>query len=603
LNLKTKLTRFNKLIIAILFICSISLIGNSSNLKREFRGAWVATVKNIDWPSAPGLPAEIQKSELRQLFNSLHETGINAVIFQIRTECDALYPSQMEPWSYWISGKQGKPPDALYDPLYYAINLAKQRGMEFHAWINPFRVKTDSATYIPGSTYIWYSHPEWIIQSGKYKFLNPGIPEVRDYVKQVVLDVVKRYDINGIQFDDYFYPYSGITTEDIDTFTSYSRGFSSIDDWRRDNVNIFVREIYSGIKQLKPYVKFGISPFGIWKNDIPQGISGLSAFHSIYCDAVYWLQENIVDYIAPQIYWQIGGDQDYVKLSNWWVEKSSDRQLYIGQALYKMDRETDPWEAKDITEQINFNQNNENIKGSIFFRSTYLQNNLNGIADSLKYKYFNTPALIPKMTWIDSIPPPLFPFNLIALPSLKGMYLRWENPKFKDPTDQVKYNVVYKIESNLEIDMNDAQNILAILPASQSFFIDTTGRSGIEYTYLVTALDRLYNESEVSNTAGEKYSRLELINSKASANKLFDMESGSITNHTKIKFSLEKTEMVSLSLFNQNGEKILNLINEELNHGTYVVRLNYENLQTGQYHYKLTTALFSDMKSFVKNTK
>ena len=593
--------RLHKLIIAILLIYSIPCTSISSNLKREFRGAWVATIKNIDWPSTPGLPAEIQKSELRQLFDSLHRAGINAVIFQIRTECDALYPSQIEPWSYWISGKQGKQPDPLYDPLYYAINLAKQRGMEFHAWINPFRVKADTATFVPDSTYIWFSHPEWVIQSGKSKFLNPGIPEVREYVKQVVLDVVKRYDIDGIHFDDYFYPYSGITDEDLNTFTMYSRGFSNIDDWRRDNVNIFVREIYNGIKQIKPYVKFGISPFGIWKNGVPEGISGLSAYHSIYCDAVYWIRENIVDYIVPQIYWQIGGDQDYIKLSNWWAEQSGDRQVYVGQALYKMDRETDSWEAKVITEQINYNQNTKNIKGSIFFRSSDIQNNLNGIADSLQHKYFKTPALIPQMTWIDSISPPLFPFNLIGLPSMNGIYLRWENPKFEEPTVQVRYNVVYRFDSNSEIDIKNAQNVLAIVPAYQSSFIDTTGLPGTEYTYLVTALDRLYNESEVSNTAGEKYSRLEIINNIASENKLFDTGSIAITDKTRIKFSIEKTEIVRLSLFDQNGEKILNLINEELKHGTYAVCLNYERLQEGKYYYKLTTPSFSDMKSFVKN--
>ena len=289
------------------------------NGKREFHGAWIATIKNIDWPSEPGLPVEEQKTELKVLFNSLHQVGINAVLFQIRTECDAFYPSEIEPWSYWITGKQGIPPEPLYDPLYYAIQLAKQRGMEFHAWLNPFRVKADTNNYVPDSTHISFGHPEWIVHTEKYKFLNPGIPDAREYVKQVVLDVVKRYDIDGIHFDDYFYPYSGVTDEDLETFTIYSRGFSNIDEWRRDNVNIFVSDIYNSIKQTKPYVKFGISPFGIWKDGVPEGIKGFSSYHTIYCDAVFWLREEIVDYIAPQIYWQIGGEQDYFKLSNWWV--------------------------------------------------------------------------------------------------------------------------------------------------------------------------------------------------------------------------------------------------------------------------------------------
>ncbi|MCK5032751.1 MAG: family 10 glycosylhydrolase, partial [Calditrichia bacterium] len=454
--------------------------------------------------------------------------------------------------------------------------------------------------YIPDSTHISFRFPEWIIQSEKYKFLNPGIPEVREYVKEVVLEVVKNYDIDGIHFDDYFYPYSGITNEDENTFKMYSRGFLNIEDWRRDNVNIFVRDMYNSIKQIKPYVKFGITPFGIWKDGVPDGISGFSSYHTIYCDAVYWLQEKIVDYIVPQIYWRIGGKQDYIKLAKWWTEQLNSRHVYVGHALYKMDREKDQWMASDISDQIRFNQQNQQIGGSIYFRSSDIKNNLNGIADSLEQKYYKYPALIPQMTWIDSISPLLFPFNLIALPSPNGTFLRWENPIFFDAADKVQYNVVYRFNSDSAIDVNNAHSVLSILPASQSFYVDTTGFPGLEYNYLVTALDRLHNEGEVSNTVTFKFSQLEIYNDLATENNLFHSDSIITDNKTRIKFSLVNQEIVNLSLFDQNGEKIYNLLNEELMPGTYGVLVILDKLHYSKYYYKLTTPTFSEMKTFIK---
>jgi uncharacterized lipoprotein YddW (UPF0748 family) len=584
-------------IVLIFFLLSTSPI--YPNDKREFRGAWIATIKNIDWPSSPGLPVEVQKLELKQLFNSLQKSGINAVLLQVRTECDALYPSQFEPWSHWLTGEQAKPPLPNYDPLEYAIKLARHHGMEIHAWFNPFRAKADTAGYVPDSTHISFRHPEWIINTGKYEFLNPGISDVREYVKKIVLDVVQRYDIDGVHFDDYFYPYDGITKEDNEAFNSYSRGFENINDWRRDNVNIFVRDMYNSIKEIKPYVKFGVSPFGIWKNNVPVGITGFSSYHQIYCDAVYWLQEKIVDYVVPQIYWKMGGEQDYAKLSNWWVEQSNGRQVYVGQALYKMDRDKNDWQSKDITEQIKFNQINSKINGSMFFRASDIQNNLKGLSDSLQQKYYKSPALIPQMIWIDSIPPPLFPFNLRAIPSAKGTFLIWENPGFVETRDEIKYNVVYRFENGSETDITKSENVLGLLPASKSSYTDTTGVPGLKYIYLVTALDRLHNESEISNTASIKYSNVQTYNEFVAETKLFNLDSIIIKNENRIKFSLANQEIVMLSLFDQNGEKISNLLNEELESGVYGVLINYYELSPGKYFFKLTTPSFSEMKSFV----
>ncbi len=584
----------NKIVAIILILLIVQIYPSN---KRDFRGAWIATVKNIDWPSEPGLSVDLQKLELKQLFNSLHQAGINAVLFQVRTESDALYQSQLEPWSYWLTGEQAKPPQPLYDPLEYAIKLARQRGMEIHAWFNPFRVKADTAGYEPDSSHISFQRPQWIIQSEKYKFLNPGIPEAREYVKEVVLEVVKNYDIDGIHFDDYFYPYGGMIDKDVETFKNHSREFSNIEDWRRDNVNIFVRDMYNSIKQSKPYVKFGISPFGIWKNGVPEGISGFSSYHQIYCDAVYWVQEKIVDYIVPQLYWQIGGKQDYIKLANWWTEQTKNRHVYIGHALYKMEREKDPWIADDITDQIRFNHQNNQINGSIYFRAKDIQNNLKSIADSMQQKDYKTPALIPKMAWIDSIPSPLFPFNLRAIPSANGTFIIWDNPKLISIENEIKYNVVYRFIKDSTISISDDKNILAILPSSQSSFIDTTGIPGTEYKYIVSLLDRSHNESELSNITYAKFSQLEILDNIVIANELFEFD----LKNSRIKFSIIENEIVNLTLFNQNGDKIFNLLNEELEPGNYGLKLNLNKLQPNKYFYKITTPTFSDMQSFINS--
>lgn len=580
--------------VIILFLILYSFV--YSQVKRELRGAWIATIKNIDWPSAPGLSAQEQKSELTKLFKSLHQAGINAVFFQIRTECDALYPSEIEPWSYWLTGKQSIPQKPFYDPLKFAIKLARKNGMEFHAWINPFRVKADTAGYQPDLLHVSFQRKDWVLQSGKYKFLNPGIPEVRGYVKQIVLDVVNRYDVDGIHFDDYFYPYSGITNQDSETFQNNNRGFENIADWRRDNVNIFIRDIYENIKKTKPYIKFGISPFGIWKDGEPQGIKGFSAYHKIYSDAVYWLQEKIVDYIVPQIYWKTGGDQDYRTLANWWAQQPCNRQLFIGHALYKMDKLIAGWKTKDITEQIDYNQKNQNINGSIFFRAKDIQQNLNFIADSLKQKYYKNPALVPRVTWIDSIAPPLFPFNLRAIPSAAGTFLMWENPEFENNEDKISYNVVYRFGKEKEIDITNGENVLSIISSNESFYIDTSGVPGVEYKYVVTGLDRLFNEGDISNTAAAKYSQLEIVSDIAHHFHLFEYD----TLKNNIKFSIAENDIVKISIFNQNGDKLYNLVNENLTIGLYNVKVNYSALKSGKYYFKITTPKFSEMKSFLK---
>lgn len=282
-----------QLTIFLIFI-SISLSAQSSNPKREFRGVWIASVINLDWPTSPGLSANTQKQQLIDLLDDLKELGFNAVVFQVRPECDALYNSSYEPWSYWLTGTQGKAPEPYYDPLEFAVEEAHKRGMELHAWFNPFRAVREVGNYQVSADHVSEKHPDWILTFDNLKILDPGLQEVRDYNTEVIMDVVRRYDIDGVHFDDYFYPYppNQITDEDENTFLNNWRGFFNVGDWRRDNINIFIKQVHDAIAAEKPWVKFGISPFGIWRPGYPSGITGTDAYSVLYADATAWLQQQ-----------------------------------------------------------------------------------------------------------------------------------------------------------------------------------------------------------------------------------------------------------------------------------------------------------------------
>ena len=281
--------------------------------KREFRGAWLATVANLDWPVRGDTPQN-QKNQLISLFDGMSAAGINAVIFQVRPECDALYASPYEPWSYALTGSQGSAPSPFYDPLQFAVDEAHRRGMELHAWFNPYRAERSVDSYALAGNHVVVQHADWILTfaasgtTAPLKILNPGIPEVREFVARVVADIVRRYDVDGIHADDYFYPYppQAITNQDDATFAAYPRGFTNRGDWRRDNVNLLMKLVRDSIAAIKPWVKFGMSPFGIWKNGVPPGITGLDAYSVIYGDAIAWLHDRSVDYLTPQLYWRIG---------------------------------------------------------------------------------------------------------------------------------------------------------------------------------------------------------------------------------------------------------------------------------------------------------
>lgn len=480
----------------LIFFLYESLPSQINFSKREFRGVWIATVGNIDWPESNESTSGQKIAQLVEIFKKLNEARINTVFFQVRTECDAFYDSNFEPWSYWLTGEQGKAPDPFFDPLQFSISEAHSRGMELHAWFNPYRVTADTGAYERFYKHISKTKPEWILSFGKYKMLDPGNPEVQDYITNVIVDVLTKYDIDGIHFDDYFYPYSPkITTEDSMTFVKYNRGFTNIDDWRRDNINSLIRRIYQLIKIYKPYVKFGISPFGIVENKYT-GTDGFNSYHIIYCDPLTWIKEKSVDYIIPQLYWEIDHPKaPYKKLLPWWDSVVNDRQLYIGLFSSRFQSRQFITKGFEIGNQIEMNRRFSNVRGEVHFSAKSIYENQGGLLDSLKYKFYKYPALLPTMKWIDSIPPNKIR-NLSVQKEANKIILEWREPEENSQAETSYGYVIYRF-INDEVDLIKPESILHILLPKKEKFIDTIEKNIIgEITYVITSLDRHQNESE-----------------------------------------------------------------------------------------------------------
>lgn len=484
-------------VLAVLLCCATVPGAAQNPPKREFRGAWVATVTNLDWPTTPGAATATQKAQLIDMLNSLQAAGINAVVFQVRPECDALYASPYEPWSYWLTGSQGLAPSPFWDPLQFAIEEAHKRGMELHAWFNPYRAVRSIGSYTAAGTHVSVQHPDWILTfaSTKLKILDPGHPAVREFVAKVVADIVRRYDIDGIHADDYFYPYDPIiSTEDATTFATYPRGFTNIGNWRRDNVNLLMRMITDSIAAIKPYVKFGMSPFGIWKNGVPPGITGLDAYNQIYGDAIAWLQQGTVDYLTPQLYWKIGGSQDYAKLMPWWADScfAHNRHFYPGQIF-------GTYTNAELPNQLKLDRGNPKTGGQMIFRAALLVANQLGYGDSLKATYYRYPSLLPSMAWKDVIPPYMpRALRYEKLSPADPAALQWDLPITAPDGDSASRYAIYRFDHapSLPAELADARNMLAVV--GERHYVPPTPPPGGPYSYVVTALDRNYNESEPS---------------------------------------------------------------------------------------------------------
>jgi uncharacterized lipoprotein YddW (UPF0748 family) len=380
--------------------------------KYEFRAAWVATVENIDWPSKKGLSADSQKVEFIRQLDMHKRNGMNAIVVQIRPCTDAFYPSPYEPWSEWLTGKQGRPPSPYYDPLQFMIEETHKRGMEFHAWCNPYRAVFRIGKSSIAPSHITRIHPDWFLSYGGTLYFDPGNKDVQQYVAQVIRDIVRRYDIDAIHFDDYFYPYRvpGKEFPDEAGYRKNGNGMSK-EDWRRSNVDSVILQLSRVIKEEKKYCKFGVSPFGVWRNKSkdPDGSdtqAGQTNYDDLYADILLWLKNGWIDYVAPQIYWEFGFKHaDYPVLLEWWSRHSYGRPCYIGLGIYRAGSNAAWRDRTLLPRQIRALRSYPQVGGAIYFSSTSFVNNPNGWSDSVRLNYYNYPALIPPMPWIDSVRP------------------------------------------------------------------------------------------------------------------------------------------------------------------------------------------------------
>jgi uncharacterized lipoprotein YddW (UPF0748 family) len=393
-------------------ISALSQNSFSKNIPNyEFRAVWIATVDNIDWPLKGMSDPESQKKEFIRQLDMHKKNGMNAVIVQVRPAADAFYPSQYEPWSQWLTGVQGKPPSPYYDPLKFMIEEAHKRGMEFHAWCNPYRAdfKIGSSSIAP--SHITRIHPEWFLTYGDNKYFDPANKEAQRFVVKVINDIVSRYDIDAIHMDDYFYPYK-IPGKEFPDESSYRRSGTPLtkDDWRRSNVDSIIKMLSISIKKTKPYCKFGISPFSVWRNKDkdPMGSdsqAGQTNYDDLYADILLWMKKGWIDYVAPQLYFEIGHDKvAFEKLLDWWSQHSYDKHVYIGLGIYKAGSNASWRKADELPNQIKLIRQYSNVQGGIYFSSKSFNNNPNGWNDSLRNNYYKIPAQIPPMEWLPKKP-------------------------------------------------------------------------------------------------------------------------------------------------------------------------------------------------------
>jgi len=481
-----------------LFGCSIGtslfVAAQPSSPQTEFRGVWVASVENIDWPSRKGLSVAEQKAEFIHLLDMHKHNGMNAIVMQIRPAGDAFYPSQYEPWSEYLNGKQGLPPTPYYDPLQFMIDETHKRGMEFHAWLNPYRAVFNINKSSVSPSHITKIHPDWFLSFGTVKYFNPGLPQVREHVARIVKDLVLRYDIDGIHMDDYFYPYriTGKDFPDEATFRKYGNGMNK-DDWRRSNCDSIIKLIYETISTNSARVKFGVSPFGVWRNkdkdaDGSNTRAGQTNYDDLYANILLWLKMGWIDYVAPQLYWERGHKLcDFDTLLNWWSTHTYGRHLYIGQAIYRAGTNTAWRDKNELPNEIKNIRANHHTQGSIYFSSKNFDSNPNGWSDSLRRNYYALPALIPPMPWVDSI----LPAKPIVEKSKNNIYtIHYKGEK------KIKAFVLYDLPALVDEKKNYA-TIIDIIVSNNNAAIDRSKTiAGKDNRLFIASLDLNNNVSD-----------------------------------------------------------------------------------------------------------
>ncbi|MEV0620421.1 family 10 glycosylhydrolase [Nonomuraea sp. NPDC050404] len=473
--------------------------------KRQLRAMWISSVANIDWPSRTGLSVSAQQAEFRAWLDLAVAKRMNAVIVQVRPTADAFWPSAYEPWSQWLTGTQGRNPG--YDPMAFMVGEAHARNLEFHAWFNPYRIANHADPSRLVSTHPARQHPDWRFAYGGKLYYNPGIPEVRDFIQDAMMDAVTKYDVDGVHLDDYFYPYpvSGQSIPDSATYERYGGSFTNIGDWRRDNVNRLVRELDQRIHTAKPHVSFGISPFGIWRNagtdPLGSNTSGLQSYDAIYADSRQWVKQGWVDYLSPQIYWHIGfSTAAYEVLTAWWsgVVAGTGVQLVIGQAAYRAGasgQEAAWQDPAELSDHLHDNRRHPEVVGDVWFSAKDVKADRIGAFTRVVNAHYSRPALLPARGGATA---PGAPAITSATRGSNGVQVAWTG----SGTSYAVYRVDGTPQAADPCFFADARNLVGT--TRQKTFTDTTA-TGSAHTYYVTALNRTHQESAPSagKPAGE----------------------------------------------------------------------------------------------------
>ena len=488
------------------------------------RAVWIATVANIDWPSQKELSVRQQQNEFVDLLDSLEADNMNAVIVQVRPQGDAFYKSSFEPWSEYMSGKQGVASgDSTYsyDPLAFMIEESHKRGIEFHAWLNPYRISIyEDIEEKLDSNHIYFKHPEWFVKYGTRYYFNPGVKESEQFVNGVVKEIVEKYDVDAIHFDDYFYPYEIKDTPfpDSTQYANYVAQFDtlskaqvlSVKDWRRDNVNRMVNNIHTTIKETKPWVRFGISPFGVWRNksDDPMGSdtkAGQTNYDNLYADVLLWIEKGWVDYLTPQIYWRIGENAPapYDVLTDWWNNVDTENvKMFIGLGAYKLDKNASSqkfkfWQSTEgYSKQIDIIRKKKNLEGAMHFSAKSFKNNYQNINQKLSQVDYRKPAIIPTYNGV------VENTNVVENISASGSRSQGVKIQWNDTNDnKTRYFLIYRFDGEEVGNLENSENILAKVSAKfavKQNFTDTTVKKWKKYTYVVTSVDRYNVESNPS---------------------------------------------------------------------------------------------------------
>ena len=470
--------------------------------KREFRGAWMHIIGQKQYAQMG--TAECQDYLSRQL-DLLRQAGCNAVIWQVRPQADAAYVSDLEPWTRWLTGTAGKAPEPLWDPLQWMTEQCHRRGMELHAWINPYRVTSDKDDQ-PAEGHVYYEHPEWFLRYADGKlYFDPGLPESRNFICVVVSDILRRYDVDAIHMDDYFYPYpvEGAEFPDTTSYNKFGIGWD-IGDWRRHNVDLLIEQMHSTISHIKPWVRLGISPFGIWRNKSsdPTGsdTNGLECYDALYADCPKWTREGWVDYMVPQLYWELENKRaSDLTLMLWWDGQANDRHMYYGQAVRNIMTHRDIAEMggdttnhTQLDHKLRLQRSLPHVHGVTWWPGYTITENFDGVLDSLSQHQMSHPALIPAYSWLDEeAPAAVTALKVAKVKGSKTRRLQWQAAPTDDPMQQAVRFAVYRFDTKATVDTDDPTALVAVTGEP---WMDLPPDKG-KWQWAVTAIDRCWNES------------------------------------------------------------------------------------------------------------